>query len=412
VVPLQRLRSLFVACLLLLPGQAQASTSPTGKVAYIGQNQLWVHDLATGARRSLIEYGDLASPRWAPSGRYLSVRSGPQYLVWTADGRQMGVLQNAATDPTWAPDSDRLAYWVTDGKLQVASPTGTILHTIPGPKEHHWPPLWSPDGQRLAWTEGSDGRESKVMRARATDGKPQQLYSLPSGGLHACLYLAAWPNPDAILLWPQQFCSASIAADDSPLARLDVGTGQLRLLSTELAGTYRPLSVLQHPPAIGPGGRAAAVEGIGRISTIGKRIVIIEPDGRVTPPVSPAGQAAIEPAWAPDGKRLAWSGAPDPGRHADWRSTLPKRRIWVADVDGGEPKPVTADPAYRDEAPIWTADGRHLLFARLDKDEKASLWLLDLNDKRPTKLADLDMRPPDDYYGWRQWDRYVAYSPR
>jgi Tol biopolymer transport system component len=50
-------------------------------------------------------------------------------------------------------------------------------------------------------------------------------------------------------------------------------------------------------------------------------------------------------------------------------------------ADGSSKAQLTNDPRYRDERPQWSADGRHLLFVRIDllsETRAASLWLLDL----------------------------------
>lgn len=392
----------LLLCLLLLPAHALADDGPRGKVAYIWQAHLWTYDLATGERRMIPESGRISDPQWSASGRYLTIRLNDAYTgLWDATGRFRRPLPRSDSNPAWAPNSDRIATWAPGGKLQVQRPKGGIVRTIRVKDEvHPEPPLWSPHGTRLAWVEGNGEETARVMSASATFGKPRQLYSTSGPSGHACLYLAGWQTARSILLWPEPVCSASIAADGLELATLSTRDGSLRPLQ---------VTTLLHPPAISPAGRAAITAGSGRFSTRQKRILVIEPDGEVSPPISSADQAAIQPAWAPDGKRLAWSGGPDePTITEDWRKGLRERRIWVAPL-AGSPVAVTNDPAYQDEAPVWTADGDHLLFVRLDAQDRASLWLLNPQSRTVTKLADLDAGPAGEYYGWREWERVFAY---
>ncbi len=65
------------------------------------------------------------------------------------------------------------------------------------------------------------------------------------------------------------------------------------------------------------------------------------------------------------------------------------RRLWMIDADGGEPEQLTDDPGYRDERPLWSADGSHLLFARFDAENRASLWLISLETGEPQRMMDV-----------------------
>jgi WD40-like Beta Propeller Repeat len=62
------------------------------------------------------------------------------------------------------------------------------------------------------------------------------------------------------------------------------------------------------------------------------------------------------PAWAPDGRHLAYVVTGRDGRG---------RGIAIADADGGDRRMVTGDPA--DAAPAWSPDGRWLAFQRSDR---------------------------------------------
>lgn len=408
-------RKLLIACLLLLlPTQALAAAGPVGRVAYIWQDRLWTYDLATGERQPLPESGELSTPQWSPSGRYLTVRMKEHSIVRAAKGAFRRPLPPAEGDPAWAPNADRFAHFTSTGKLQIESPQGQVLRSIPIPSEPHYEsPHWSPNGAALAWVEANGEQRARVMTARARFGKPRQLWSISGSSGHACVYVAGWQTRRSILLYPQWECSASLAADGQVLGRLDAKSGAFRLLQSKAGSLVVPLITVHDSPAISRQGRAAVAEGVGRISTRMKQIVVIEPDGQVSAPVSEAGQAAIQPAWAPDGQYLAWSGAPDYRLESDWHKGLRERRIWVGPSKAGvEPVAVTADPAYQDEAPIWTADGQHILFARLDEAERGSLWLLNIKSRQTTKLTDLDVGPTREYYGWREWGRVFAYSGR
>jgi Tol biopolymer transport system component len=65
----------------------------------------------------------------------------------------------------------------------------------------------------------------------------------------------------------------------------------------------------------------------------------------------------MDPTWSPDGGTVCYS---------DWRD------LWLASLDGGLPRRLTADDAV-DSDPHWSADGRHIYFSSNREGDRA-LW--------------------------------------
>jgi Tol biopolymer transport system component len=104
--------------------------------------------------------------------------------------------------------------------------------------------------------------------------------------------------------------------------------------------------------------------------------------------------SAIQPAWAPDGDRVAYSAAPAaPDAQIDDPESIDafsKRKLWMMNADGSGRRQLTDDPRYRDEAPHWTPDGTHILFGRIELSEpgtQVSLWLLDVTTGELKQVA-------------------------
>jgi Tol biopolymer transport system component len=57
------------------------------------------------------------------------------------------------------------------------------------------------------------------------------------------------------------------------------------------------------------------------------------------------------------------------------------RKLWLYDRQTGQSRQLTQDPAYRDEYPLWSADGKTLLFVRIDEKEQVSLWSVTLSSR-------------------------------
>ena len=77
---------------------------------------------------------------------------------------------------------------------------------------------------------------------------------------------------------------------------------------------------------------------------------------------------AMQPAWSPDGKRIAYWGYAPQSRN---------REIWTVSVSGGAPKRLTDDPAI-DWNPEWAHDGRYLYFGS-DRGGSLGLWRIPLD---------------------------------
>jgi Tol biopolymer transport system component len=152
------------------------SWSPNGeRIAYTTGSfntdnpSIWVMDADGSAHRRLAEG---SWPSWSPDGERIVYASGhwkdPRISVMNADGSEQRTFDiRGASEPAWSPDGERIAYvgdvgpdketW-DDEEIFVINSDGsgqTRLTDISG--NDHWPPTWSPDSTRIAFT--SDGTE-------------------------------------------------------------------------------------------------------------------------------------------------------------------------------------------------------------------------------------------------------------
>lgn len=390
-------------------------TPSLGKLAYVQGSDIWVKALPNGEPQRLTTDGRNSAPRWSPSGEWLAFHKEHQVWVIRTSGTDAHPLDDgtAVNDARWSPIKDRVAYVTGLGSLQVVSADGSDeKELVPQwggtPESGVGRIAWSPDGTWIAygWTEAKPEKPPSyqgLRRIKADGGEPVEIYANPDP-LATQSLLAGWSAGEQhILFWRGLEMSASLMAGGLPLMAIPTGAGE----PVELAD-----AVLVYDDFIASapqGARIAVPAGGGRESWTHKRIALVEAGNGELTYLTGEDVAAFSPSWSPDGSRIAYVAAPDIGPVAGGepaREGIRKRRIWAMDADGSNPRQLTNDPKYRDERPLWSADGSYILFPRL-VDEQASLWLMRADGNEQHQVVDELTPSPGQfgYYGYVEWDQ-------
>jgi len=166
--------------------EAQPSWSPDRRrVAYTASTDgaagaawgLWVLDVATGQPRQITAGPENYEPDWRPDGSLLvftvirrsgGVPTSSEIAVITPDGAYYRPLARVVSaghglvNPTWSPDGQRIAFSLgsnqAGGELYVMNADGSNVHRVL--VHSGWndiDPEWSPDGRYLTFSSGQIG---------------------------------------------------------------------------------------------------------------------------------------------------------------------------------------------------------------------------------------------------------------
>ncbi|MBB5079345.1 S9 family peptidase [Nonomuraea endophytica] len=225
----------------------------------------------------------------------------PSSPALSPDGsRVVYVLRTAEREP----DRNVRALWIVD-----AAGTAGPRRLTEGPADGA--PAWSPDGSRLTFL-----REGQLFALRPDDGEPERLTDLPLG--------AGAPH------W-------------SPDGERIAFSAPVRVAESWPGG----------PVVVDRLGYKA--DGAGLRATVRRQVHVLDVGTGEVRQLTSGDWDAGEPAWSPDGTRLAYTSAA--GENADLTLTASP---YVVDLDGGRPRPVGDEKGWFGGV-HWYPDGSALL---------------------------------------------------
>jgi WD40-like Beta Propeller Repeat len=355
----------------LLAGQGRGR--PTETLAYVMQDGLWLQALPEGRPVQIAGGNNLGSPKISPSGAWILHHRGDTVWVAASDGSRTSQLGNGKAE--WRPGYDEAVLQQEEG-LSFFAASNRWAGPVRSIPDAELPVVYSPDGSELVYGERTDADEGLLRRASADGtGTVKTVVSRTGDGLEPYAWLG-----DSLLYWVDEDFSGSAASDGLELFRVPSAGGEPKSLGVKTLLNEDFLSLSPD------GGRLAVADGWGRQSWSRKRIAVLDWTSGDLHYLTDENTAAISPSWSPDGSRIAYSAvAADKeglGGGEPARRLLANRRISVADASENKPPvQLTSDKRYRDEEPIWLADGRHILFCRIERgsgeDDTQTVWMMD-----------------------------------
>jgi Tol biopolymer transport system component len=291
--------------------------------------------------RPLAQGPGSSRPRWSPDGRTVANVTGlgssaELRLVPIGGSPARRLTSNARPErgAVWSPSGDRLAYVLPrgmgpDGRDDPAEPEEVWLLDVASGADRKlvdgFDPSWSPDGRSIVYASNgqrdANGPRANAIRIVGADGQNDR----------AVLDVAAVPS-DLLPSFRLPFRPATVrlrAPSWSPEGRQLVasadGHTSLALTFDERGQAMRPWAVA-FEGGVGrahwsPDGQRLAVES--RPATGVAVVIVVAPGGQREIAIGgpEAGFQAAEPAWAPDGRRLALIASSLPARIDEPRRT-------------------------------------------------------------------------------------------
>ena len=217
--------------------KANPAWSPVGnKIAFVHNSDICVYDFTTNTTQNLTQgNGNNIMPCWSPSGNQIVFASdrGGSWDIWVMNADGTGVIQltnnpQLEQHPVWSPNGQKIAFergsdvWVMDANganaLNLTNGAGTL---------NRWP-TWSPNSQSIAFE-----RDGDIYRINANGTGLTQLttmgscfsphWSKSAAGNSAITFMSASSgNPEIYVMAPDGTGITNISSNAAAVDRLPI----------------------------------------------------------------------------------------------------------------------------------------------------------------------------------------------
>jgi TolB protein len=247
--------------------------------------------------------------------------------------------------------------FVSGGRVYRADSDGHDITPLTPTGQTALSPSWSPDAQRIAFTQLGEGRGGIVVQSLSNSA------SFVAPGSQTALNITPTFSPDGRTL---AFAHSDERGTDIYTANVTERCCAQRLTVGRYADNLSP--------TFSPDGRRIAF-----ISTRAgpPQLYVMAADGTDQELLAPfdfgATGSSNAPEWSPDGASVVFH-----------REVSGSPQIFLVDVSGRRVRQLTS--SGRNEDPTWAPDGRHVAFIS-DRSGRRQIWILDVETGRVRQLA-------------------------
>lgn len=342
-----------------LAGSDRCPPGDLGTIAFVRGDALAVLDLNGCTTRTLVRKNVVGPLQFSADGRYVSFSGG---YVSTHGGAV--VRTNGAG--TWSPRGGLLAVVTKRNGLELAGPGRATRRLLPD----GWGAqtvAFAPDGRTLAVSRSGFSAATlhepskwhqQIWLIDVASGTRRLAYALPQGELAPAWLQGFSPDGRWLLFWEDSYNSASLAADGLPLLALPVAGGRPVQIANELH--YSDYLTWCGDSLV------YTVDRGGREVTLGDGVAMASPPAWRSRTILPSnGRTSWTSVACSPGGSLVVAGGP---RSQDEPFGKEHRSLWmVAPSPHAVPQRLaqtTPPRGQTDELPMWSADGRFILFVR------------------------------------------------
>jgi hypothetical protein len=371
---------------------------PPAVIAAATDHGLVVLRLAKGSPAQVVQhYGTITRPRnlqLAPDGQWFAVQQGGtlHILETRSQGAHVQVAVQETADWSWSPDGQSLAYTDGSGRLavfDVASQDNRLL--VPAAEAAWGMPIWASDGSQIAYASADPLPTASGSRRR------QGIWRVtPASGYR--IELARNPVPGETLLVP-----AAWAADDSVLLAWDMGAravGNFPTLYRITAAAHRIESIEGASPVLGT--RLAWPVSIQGTTFIVRdnHLIALHLADQAPQPISDQIPWPSALAWSPNG---AWAANVVAG-------AAEGQGLYLLAPQKGTLRPVELPDGAAERAVFWAGAEYLFVLRQPTNSSVVELWLVSLASGNPPRRVLTNVRLPDTgpYSGWRWQDVLAA----
>jgi Tol biopolymer transport system component len=345
-----------------------------------GVHRIFTRELSSGIERQITKDGDdvFWAPVWSPDGRAIAYSFSVDGVPGTVTNLDVGVTEPTGCDArTLLPGADR--HWADDWATGYAVQSlGSIAGSVRLDTSHHT----SVAGAVVEML-------GDVHATATTDAQGQFVFENVPIGADVEIRLVSAPGYAAD---PAQTIRLGDVVGHVIAVDLSASDAQAHVTGTVRDASFAPLAGVVLT-ATGPGGPIVAVTDSAGVYALtlqnfGDYVITPSREGYRFAPPSVSGRMS--------GTRSFYFTAsllPPAGLIAFVSSRSGDDDIWVADADGGDLRVLVQDTGSQRD-PAWAPDGYRLAYASDEGSSGFELWVLDLTDALgPTSLGVFGREP-------------------